>query len=254
MSYSSAVMADGPVGYYKLGEGSGATVVDSSGNGKNGSYVGAVRLTDSGPIVGETCAFFDKWVEPQYATIPYDAIFNLGDIWTIETLFKRDALASADRLVTKGSDAYGLFFQSDNTLASERSGWAVLASSSNTIEEKTTWHHAVATKNGTISKIYIDGIDVTTPIENSACTNNASALLIATNYNLSGSKFWIAHTAIYPTALSEARIVAHYNSLSITLNSCLPDADIVTPGWTTTPLYSKVNDSSDGTVIQATAS
>lgn len=32
-----------------------------------------------------------------------------------------------------------------------------------------------------------------------------------------------------------------------------PDADTETTGWTTTPLYSKINDSSDATVIQATA-
>lgn len=34
----------------------------------------------------------------------------------------------------------------------------------------------------------------------------------------------------------------------------LPDADTTTTGWTTTPLWSKVNDSSDSTLITATAS
>ena len=33
----------------------------------------------------------------------------------------------------------------------------------------------------------------------------------------------------------------------------LPDADVVTTGWTTTPLFSKLNDSTDATVITATA-
>lgn len=32
-----------------------------------------------------------------------------------------------------------------------------------------------------------------------------------------------------------------------------PDADTVTTGWTATPLFSKINDSADGTVISATA-
>lgn len=40
----------------------------------------------------------------------------------------------------------------------------------------------------------------------------------------------------------------------LTLDSCLPDADVVTTGWSTAPLFSKVNDASDATVIQATAS
>ncbi len=42
--------------------------------------------------------------------------------------------------------------------------------------------------------------------------------------------------------------------VSVSLDTSLPDADVTTTGWTTTPLYSKVNDSSDATVIQATAS
>jgi hypothetical protein len=41
---------------------------------------------------------------------------------------------------------------------------------------------------------------------------------------------------------------------SLTLDTCQPDADVVTTGWTSTPLFSKVNDASDATVIQATAS
>ena len=40
---------------------------------------------------------------------------------------------------------------------------------------------------------------------------------------------------------------------SLELDQIRPDADTVTTGWTTTPLYSKINDSSDATVIQATA-
>lgn len=40
----------------------------------------------------------------------------------------------------------------------------------------------------------------------------------------------------------------------VTLDSMLPDADITTTGWSTAPLFSKVNDASDSTVIQATAS
>ena len=40
----------------------------------------------------------------------------------------------------------------------------------------------------------------------------------------------------------------------IVLDSALPDADVTTTGWTSTPLFSKVNDTSDATVIQATAS
>lgn len=53
--------------------------------------------------------------------------------------------------------------------------------------------------------------------------------------------YWNAHTMTFKGGGAE-------------LDSVLPDADVITTGWTTTPLYSKINDGSDATVIQATAS
>lgn len=41
---------------------------------------------------------------------------------------------------------------------------------------------------------------------------------------------------------------------TITLDTVLPDADVTTTGWSTAPLFSKINDASDATVISATAS
>jgi hypothetical protein len=38
------------------------------------------------------------------------------------------------------------------------------------------------------------------------------------------------------------------------MQTILPDADVTTTGWTATPLHSKLADSSDATVITATAS
>ena len=70
----------------------------------------------------------------------------------------------------------------------------------------------------------------------------------------------------WPASMSEYRFDIRANSSvatrfllddvfidAATLDNCLPDADTVTTGWTTTPLFSKVNDASDATVIQATA-
>jgi hypothetical protein len=42
--------------------------------------------------------------------------------------------------------------------------------------------------------------------------------------------------------------------VTVSVDQTRPDADSVTTGWTSTPLFSKINDSSDATVIQATAS
>lgn len=39
-SYDATVIADAPSGYWRLGEGSGPTAFDSSGNGFHGTYQG----------------------------------------------------------------------------------------------------------------------------------------------------------------------------------------------------------------------
>lgn len=55
-TYSSAVLADGPAAYYRLGETSGTTAADSSGNGYNGTISGTVTLGSPGALPNDTDA------------------------------------------------------------------------------------------------------------------------------------------------------------------------------------------------------
>src|SRR5579883_3400718 len=54
-------MMDSPSAYWRMGESAGATVVDASGNGVNGTYVGGVTHGVPGAIVGDsdTATTFD---------------------------------------------------------------------------------------------------------------------------------------------------------------------------------------------------
>ncbi|HEV3260444.1 MAG TPA: hypothetical protein VG013_26550, partial [Gemmataceae bacterium] len=51
--YMQTVLADNPAGYWRLGEASGTTASDSSGNGHNGTYMGGVTLGQPGAIAGD---------------------------------------------------------------------------------------------------------------------------------------------------------------------------------------------------------
>jgi len=51
--YSSYVLAKGPVGYWRLGEASGPTAADSSGNGYDGTYLGNPTFGEPGAIVND---------------------------------------------------------------------------------------------------------------------------------------------------------------------------------------------------------
>ena len=50
--YANRVLADSPLGYWRLGEFSGSVAVDSSGNGNDGTYVGNVVLGQPGLAPG----------------------------------------------------------------------------------------------------------------------------------------------------------------------------------------------------------
>ncbi|HKU67695.1 MAG TPA: LamG domain-containing protein, partial [Candidatus Baltobacteraceae bacterium] len=52
-AYASAVLADAPREYYKFNESGGTTFSDSSGNARNGTYVGAVTFGVPGPLLDE---------------------------------------------------------------------------------------------------------------------------------------------------------------------------------------------------------
>ena len=71
-----------------------------------------------------------------------------------------------------------------------------------------------------------------------------------TDSNITGSGYIGAHLTNHTGTLDD---FGGGEVSTVTLDSCLPDADVTTTGWTTTPLFSKVNDASDATVIQATA-
>jgi hypothetical protein len=61
VSYVDEVLADSPLAYWRLGEPSGATAADSSGNGHDGTYEGSPTLGVSGSVAGDadTAATFD---------------------------------------------------------------------------------------------------------------------------------------------------------------------------------------------------
>jgi len=70
--YSSVVLAKGPVGYWRLGEASGPTAADASGNGYDGSYLGNPTFGQLGAIANDpdTAIGFNGPDSKDYVEIP----------------------------------------------------------------------------------------------------------------------------------------------------------------------------------------
>jgi hypothetical protein len=97
--YSAAVLAKGPVGYWRLGESGGPTAADSSGNGADGTYFGDLNFGEPGAIAGsaDTAIGLNGFSSGDYVEIPdaEGAPFSQltsGAGLTIEVWMRPDAL------------------------------------------------------------------------------------------------------------------------------------------------------------------
>lgn len=212
MSYRDEVMADNPVGYWRLGETSGAVAQDETANNIDGTYVNTPTLGVAGAISGNTAVSFAS-ASSEYISVPHNAVLNTADVVSIEFWFKLATTTSIQTFVMKGTSAYRVYYNSaSNKIGFERNDSGTIVETSVTVTDTSSWHHFVATKNGATSKLYLDGVDRTGVVTNQTLLNNSTALLWAamvgiTNY-FNGS---LDELAIYSTALSAARVAAHFN-------------------------------------------
>lgn len=163
-SYADAVLAASPRGYWRLDDAGGAAAVDASGRGLDGSYVGspsaAMGATDDGG--GMRLDGVDDGV-----LLPaMDG--ELGDTLSIECWFRRGADSTTGPLVEfrEGEGERGVHVWNHNApdkayvnFIDEEGTSHTITSAEGTIEAD-TWHHVVATYDGSAGRLYVDGESV----------------------------------------------------------------------------------------------
>lgn len=212
MSYESEVLADTPRGYWRLGESEGTTAADASGKSHPGTYKNTPTLGVAGAIGGNTGVKFDG-ASKEFVEVADHADLDLGDTFTLEAWVKREKGGVNQTIISKGSGAYQIRIEEEeNKFQLLRQGTAILSYGA-VIPEDGKWHHVVATKSGSTRKMYVDGVQGATGGTNSTCANTATALRIAVTTEASEQTTGgIDEVAVYATALSEARIKAHYEA------------------------------------------
>lgn len=211
MAYADEVLADLPAGYWRLGEPSGATAVDETANGNDGAYQNTPTLGVTGALTGDADTAVTFNGSDEFVTVTDDAALDLGNTFTLEAWIKRAANGTFQAIIQKGSGAYILYFDSDNKVYVARDNVQNLARSTGTITD-TSWHHIVATKTGSTTKMYVDGADVTDAIADSTLVDTADALHIGAAAAVGRFNGSLDEVAVYPTALSAARVTAHYDA------------------------------------------
>ncbi len=220
--YRTAVLASNPVGYWRLGEASGTSAADSSGNAHAGTYTGGgltYGVSGATATDANTAATFN-------GTSSYVNTGNLGvgnfSTFTDETWIKTSTSA-APYFLAEGNSGTSTPFQglhlnaTGHVLFTVRDNVNVVAEiTGSSVVNNNAWHHIVGVRNGTTVSLYVDGKSDATPV--TVGTLGSLTLTTSTIGALSRTSVanffagTIDEPALYPAALTAARINNHYQA------------------------------------------
>lgn len=229
--YAAAVLADSPLIYWRLGESSGTTAVDSSGNGHDGTYQNSPTLGAAGALnVGSDAAVTFTQPGTEHVSVADDAAFDSAD-YSVEFWFKT---STDNQQIVLRSNAWGASLLSGGIQAISYND-ANLSTPSGTFNDD-AWHHVVIVHDysGTgVATLYVDGSSVSTDSSLTTSNNSASssAITIANNGGVGGFTGTLDEFAYYTSALSAARVQAHYDAATGPVTVSLQPAvvDVVAP-------------------------
>jgi hypothetical protein len=213
-AYPAAVIADGAIAYWRLGEPSGTNANDEIG-ANDGTYTNTPALAQVGALIGDadTAVLFDP-AQSEYVTVADHATLDQGDgplSW--ECWYKRTtATGSAGTLISKGTSAPILQLLDPPQQAFWYSRGDSSAVTANDPVD-TNWHHIVGTKSAADAwLIYIDGRDVTIPNLSPSTVSTATALEIGRDASSADTYFAgsIDEVALYNAVLTPTQIWNHF--------------------------------------------
>jgi hypothetical protein len=228
--YSSLVLSDSPVAYYRFGEAPGATIaVDSApASGANDGTIGSnVTLGQPGAIVGDpnTAFLFNNNTNSSVA-----APRTISGNFSIEFWFN----TTSNQFT--GAAAGGQWYQAaglvdmevggvTNDFGTSLAGGTVLFGVGNpdiTIRSTSTalnngaWQYVVATRDQTtgLLQLYINGVrESTGTTSNTAALNASSTIRIGALQTFATAyQGRLDEVALYDRVLTQAQVTAHYNA------------------------------------------
>lgn len=207
--YANTVLADGPIGYWRMDAVSGTTETDRTTGGHNATYVGTVALKQAGPITdGDTAVAFTSGGSGAGDTGGYATatVAAPGAAWTLEAWIKRGTDAALREIVS--INAAEVLVGAGASVASYSDSGGTKITGLKTVTDS-AWHHVVVTCTGSVVALYVDaGADGTFAGGN---------VLAATTLNIgrfyTGGFTWggsIDEVALYNIVLTPAQIANHY--------------------------------------------
>jgi PKD repeat protein len=255
-AYGAAVFAQQPLLYYRLGETTGTTAVDSSGQGNPGIYSGDVTLGATGAIRGtsDTAATFTNGVVASSSQFDNPTTYST-QIWFKTNTTVGGKLTGFGNSQTGNSNSYDrhVYMQNDGTLVFGTYTGQLNEAISPLAYNDNKWHMATATQGSDGMKLYVDDALVATNSQTNA--QGYSGYWLAgsdptwgsTNQNFTGT---LDDFAVYPNVLSASTIANLYSLGAPVAANVLPTAAFTsTVTGKSVALDASTSTDTDGTVV-----
>lgn len=238
MTYASEVTADAPIHWLRLGEASGATAADASGNGRTGTYTNVTYGT-TGLQSGDTDKAVTLNGTTAYVTVPAGAWKAVGNALTIELLCKPTAGDGTARTLLDGDNTspgqWGIQIGTGNKLnyMLNAAGSAAFQVGAATILAGMAVHVAM-TYDGTTWKCYAGGgLDYIQTVVGSWPAGQATApwtIGASRSTTDTYAGFWpgvVDEFAFYNKVLTPDRIAVHAKQAAQAVSQARLDAEYV---------------------------
>ena len=209
--YADAVLADTPAGYWRFGEPSGLTALDSSGNANNGTYTNGPVLGVPGALAGDTNTAVSMDGVNDTVRVPDANSLDVGNTFSAEGWIKRSSTAQTHTMMVKGFQIVVMNAGSGSQVWLRKPNVSTIART-NVGVGADVYHYIVVTKNGSGAgavKIYIDGVSVpvvdVSPAQVIADTTGVLAFGAAGGNQANFDEF-----ALYDSVLTPEQVAAHF--------------------------------------------
>lgn len=253
MTYTTEVLADTPEFFAHLGEASGTTMTDASGNGRNGTYNGGITKGVPGLLsTGSDTAISIAGANGSYAPVTYAAWQDTAS-FSADCLIKPTGVSGNPTILSRYGASFGasrfVFRLDGNKLAiyGFTAGGGLAAAVGTTVLTTGTTYHVGFSYDGTNLRLYLNGVLEAGPVAVAVGGGSSGVPLTVGARNTDGAinganafTGTIDEIAYYGTALSAARFAAHYAAatapppaadVTITLSTSYALAVGFAPAW-----------------------
>jgi len=216
-TYPFAVITDGAIGYWRLGETTASTAYSDVNHVMDGTYTNGVTkgVTSLVSTETDTAASFDGTND--YVSVTDTTDLKITGNITVETIVAFSSTQTGKYIVSKWDNAaqlsYILNIPATNNVFqfAIRTGGATKKARSTPTYNDGNSHHVMGTYDGSNIKLYVDKVLVDSSAVTGSITDSTADFVIgAGDGNISNFDGTIDDTAIYATALTSAQVSSHF--------------------------------------------